>query len=93
MYKKLLFKRFVHGYHDADGVFVNTGRSWCVGGVQVHESDWDKYNFRVTGTIPELPTVDWSLKYRQAEIQEYTKQLATVPQDLRDYFETRYING
>jgi hypothetical protein len=94
MYKKILFKKFSHGFHDADGKFINTGRSWSVSGVLIHDSEWSKYNFRLSGKpIPEYPTVDWSLKYRQAEILEYTQNLALMPVELQQYFENRFIFG
>jgi len=94
MYKKLLFKKFSSGFHDASGNFVKTGRSWFTGGVLVHESEWSKYDFRINGKgIPELHTVDYSLKYRQDEIKRATALYALMPADLRADCEARYIKG
>lgn len=94
MFKKMLFKQFSHGHINEDGVFVNTGRKWFVGGVLVHESEWDKYNFRTNGKkIPEFPTVDWSLKFRQNDVKRFNDNFARMPLDLQADVTNRFING
>ena len=92
MFKKLLFKTNSYGFIDKQGKWVATEKSQPVGGVLIHESEWDKYNFRITGKIPQIHTVDWSLKFRQAEIAECNKRWDSLTQDLKDYFCDRAFN-
>ena len=92
MFKKLLFKRNSFGFINQEGVFVKTEKSQPVGGVLIHESEWDKYNFRITGKIPQIHTVDWTLKFRQDEIAETNKTWNTLPKNLQQYFMDRAFN-
>jgi hypothetical protein len=61
MYKKVLFKQWIHGaYVNGQWVKKTGDYSASYGAVLVPESEVAKYR----GKYPELPTVDYSLKYR-----------------------------
>ena len=92
MFKKLLFKRNSFGFINQKGQWVATEKTQPVGGVLIHESEWNKYNFRITGKIPQIHTVDYSLKFRQAEIFETNRIWPTLPADLQQYFCDRAFN-
>ena len=92
MFKKLLFKRNSFGFINKQGQWVATEKTQPVGGVLIHESEWNKYNFRVTGKIPQIHTVDYSLKFRQDEVAETNRTWDSLPKDLQDYFCNRAFN-
>jgi hypothetical protein len=92
MFKKLLFKTNSFGFVNKKGEFIKTEKTQPVGGVLIHESEWDKYDFRITGNIPQIHTVDYSLKFRQDEIAKSNQIWLTLPEDLKQYFQNRAFN-
>lgn len=92
MFKKLLFKTTSFGFTNQKGDFVKTEKTESFGGVLIHESEWVKYDHRVTGVIPQIHTVDYSLKFRQNDIAQSNLIWPRLTEDLKKYFENRAFN-